>query len=427
MQKPHTQPLAITATDLQVRFNSVRAQTLALAAPLSAEDCQLQSMPDTSPTKWHLAHTSWFFETFVLERFEPNFKAYDASFKVLLNSYYNGVGELGVRVERGLMSRPSLERVYAYRNAVDERVAALLQTHSSNTAMQELVLLGTHHEQQHQELLLTDIKHAFSRNPALPAYAARWPMVTVHPQPVAWFSLEGGLARVGGASAPFSFDNEGPAHEVFLRPYEIASRPVTYGDYLAFMQDDGYARPELWLSLGWDWVRAQHAVAPLYWSQHDGVWHNFTLQGLVAIDANTPLPHLNYFEADAFARWAGARLPTEAEWEHAALHLQVPAKGNFLESNAFHTLPQALAASIHPQQMLGDVWEWTQSSYNAYPGFKAATGAVGEYNGKFMCNQFVLRGGSCVTPMSHIRATYRNFFPPQAQWQFSGLRLARDA
>jgi ergothioneine biosynthesis protein EgtB len=422
----------LSATPLATRLAQVQAQTAALAVPLSAEDCQVQSMPDASPTKWHLAHTAWFFETFVLERFKSDYRPFDASFKVLFNSYYNAVGDKGLRTERGLISRPSLRTVNTYRASVQEQVLELLHSQADNGALHETVLLGTHHEQQHQELLLTDIKHALSRNPALPAYAARWPIVAVKPQALAWLGYAGGLqlsGYQGDADGAFCFDNEQPQHANFLHPFELASRPTTYGDYLAFMADGGYARPELWLSMGWDWVQASARTAPMYWQQMGSVWHNFTLQGLVAVDANTPLPHLSYFEADAYARWAQARLPTEAEWEHAARGSAAKGaiRGNLLESRAFHTLPQNGAGEAGLQQMIGDLWEWTQSSYSAYPGYAPPTGAVGEYNGKFMCSQYVLRGGSCVTPLSHIRASYRNFFPPQAQWQFSGLRLARDA
>jgi ergothioneine biosynthesis protein EgtB len=409
-------------------FADVRQATLALAAPLSPEDCQVQSMPDASPTKWHLAHITWFFETFVLERFEPGFKPFDASFRVLFNSYYQGVGEMHPRAQRGLITRPMLADVLRYRADVDARVLRLIGSHADDTALAELVTLGLHHEQQHQELLLTDIKHALSGDPLHMPYAKRWPMTTVRAQPLRWLGFEGGLIEHGFDAAldgAFSFDNEDPRHRAYTAPFELASRPATYGEYLAFIDDGGYRRPELWLSMGWDWVRSGQRTAPLYWRQVDGVWLNHTLQGQVEIDPRTPVCHLSFFEAEAFARWAGARLPTEVEWELAARSLSAPQRPNFADCGAYHPLPADDASSDEPLQMFGDVWEWTQSSYSPYPGYRALPGAVGEYNGKFMCNQYVLRGGSCATPPGHVRASYRNFFPPDAQWQFSGVRLAR--
>jgi ergothioneine biosynthesis protein EgtB len=410
-------------------YAAVRQVTLDLAAPLSAEDCQIQSMPDASPTKWHLAHVTWFFETFILERFEPAFKPFDAAFRVLFNSYYQGVGEMHPRARRGLITRPTLDEVKRYRAAVDARMQRLLASQGGNTALTDLVTLGLHHEQQHQELLLTDIKHALSFNPVHAAYAKRWPMTSVRAQPLRWFGFAAGLIEHGFDAAldgDFHFDNEGPRHRAYTAPFELASRPVTYGEYLAFMDDAGYQRPELWLAMGWDWVCSGDRSAPLYWRQVDGHWMNHTLQGGVEIDPRTPVCHLSYFEADAYARWAGARLPTEVEWEHAARRLSDPGHANLADRGAFHPLPAEDAATDEPVQMFGDVWEWTQSSYGAYPGYRPLPGAVGEYNGKFMCNQYVLRGGSCATPAGHVRASYRNFFSPEAQWQFSGLRLARD-
>jgi ergothioneine biosynthesis protein EgtB len=416
---------------LSSTYTRVRQASLALAAPLSAEDCQVQSMPDASPAKWHLAHVTWFFETFILERFEPGFRPFDASFRVLFNSYYQGVGEQYPRAQRGLITRPTLDDVKRYRAQVDERMQAVLAMHANDPALTPLLSLGLHHEQQHQELLLTDIKHAFSFSAGRPGYAKRWPMATVQPQPLRWFDYAGGLVDLGHDPAldgSFCFDNETPRHRAFAAPFALASRPVTYGEYLAFIDDGGYRRPELWLSMGWDWVHnaAPVKTAPLYWRQRDGLWLNHTLQGLVDIDPHTPVCHLSYFEADAFARWAGARLPTEMEWEHAARQLRSSIRGNFADRGAFHPMPQAEAMQGEPVQMYGDVWEWTNSNYNAYPGYRPLPGAVGEYNGKFMCNQLVLRGGSCATPAGHVRASYRNFFPPEAQWQFSGVRLARD-
>ena len=447
-QTPLTPP---AQGELARAFATVRAASLALAAPLSAEDCQIQSMADASPVKWHLAHITWFFETFVLERFEANFEPFDARFRVLFNSYYQGVGAQSPRALRGLITHPTLVDVKRYRANVDERMQALLALRAhdladlADPALTEIVTLGLHHEQQHQELLLTDIKHALSFNPDHAPYARRWPMTTVQAQPLRWFGFAAGLIDHGfdaGLDGAFCFDNETPRHRRFTAPFELASRPVTYGEYLSFMLDGGYARSELWLSIGWDWVRAGQRSAPLYWRQQGGSvdsstssstrlathsrWLNHTLHGEVEIDPRSPVCHLSYFEADAFARWAGARLPTEVEWEHAARGLRTPAHPNFADRGAFHPLPANDAASDEPMQMFGDVWEWTQSSYSAYPGYRPVAGAVGEYNGKFMCNQFVLRGGSCATPAGHVRASYRNFFPPEAQWQFSGLRLARD-
>ena len=426
---PFSPPAVQAHDDLAAGFAAIRATSLALVAPLSSEDCQVQSMPDASPAKWHLAHVTWFFETFVLERFEPRFRPFDARYRVLFNSYYQGVGDQYPRAQRGLITHPTLADVKRYRASVDERVQALLAARLGNADLRTLVTLGLHHEQQHQELLLTDIKHALSFNPGHAPYAQHWPMAAVRPQPLRWFGYEAGLIDHGfdpRHDGAFCFDNETPRHRAFTAPFELASRPVTYGDYLAFIDDGGYARPELWLAMGWDWVRAGHRAAPLYWCRVDGGWLNHTLQGQVEIDPRTPVCHLSHFEADAYARWAGARLPTELEWEHAARRLGAHARPNFADRGAFHPLPASDAITDEPLQMFGDVWEWTQSSYSAYPGYRVLPGAVGEYNGKFMCNQFVLRGGSCATPANHVRASYRNFFPPDAQWQFSGLRLARD-
>ncbi|MDB5744606.1 MAG: hypothetical protein JWR68_2921 [Polaromonas sp.] len=424
----------VPASLLALRFAQVRAQTERLIEPLSAEDCQLQSMPDASPAKWHLAHLTWFFETFVLERFEPGFKPFDASFRTLFNSYYNGVGDQYPRPQRGLISRPSLQDVLAYRAQVDARVLALLckAAGADQAELPRLVELGLQHEQQHQELLLTDIQHALSFNPQRPAYACRWPLASTAPQALRWHRYEGGLIAHGFDAAvdgEFAFDNETPRHPAYVAPFELGSRLVTNGDVMEFMADQGYRRPGLWLSMGWDWVQAGRHEMPLYWQGDAGGYSHFTLQGLLEVDPNTPACHLSYFEADALARWAGARLPTEFEWELAARLLPGArsASGNFVEAAAYHPLPQQRASPEAPAQMLGDVWEWTQSSYSPYPGYQPWEGLAGEYNGKFMCNQFVLRGGSCATPQSHIRASYRNFFPPDAQWQFSGLRLARDA
>ena len=419
--KPHA---ASTRSRLAERFETVRARTEALAAPLSPEDCALQSMPDASPVKWHLGHTTWFFETFVLAQFAADYRAFEPAFRVLFNSYYNAVGEKHPRPERGLLSRPDFATVIAYRMHVDEAMRALFAQELEDDAA-ALIELGVNHEEQHQELVLTDVKHLLSRNPLRPAYEARWPLSSVKPAPLAWRRFDGGLTTIGHRGNGFAFDNEGPSHRVFIAPYELASRPVTHGEFAAFIADGGYRRPELWLSLGFDTVQTHRWHAPLYWEERDGRWWTFTLRGMAEIDPHAPVCHVSYFEADAYARWAGARLPTEFEWELAAR--DVAPHGNFVDSGVLHPLPSNGADDGGAlQQLYGDVWEWTSSSYAPYPGFRPAEGAVGEYNGKFMCNQYVLRGGSCATPAAHIRATYRNFFPPEAQWQFSGIRLARD-
>jgi len=410
---------------LGARYTEVRARTEALAAPLGPEDQVVQSMPDCSPTKWHRAHTTWFFETFVLGAHLPGYRAFDPAYRVLFNSYYNAVGEKHPRPQRGMLSRPSLDEVLKYRRHVDEAMLELLTRETGEDAA-ALVELGLHHEQQHQELVLTDVKHLLSLNPLKPAYQKHWPLTAVRARAPQWLGHEGGLFEIGHAGRGFAFDNEGPRHSVWLEPFFIASHPVTNGEFVRFIEDGGYRRPELWLSAGWDALRANGWEAPLYWTKRDGGWHAFTLHGEVPVEPNTPLCHVSFYEADAYARWADARLPTEAEWEVAAGRQRI--EGNFLEGGALHPLalreapPEGTLA-----QAFGDVWEWTRSDYAPYPGFRPATGAVGEYNGKFMVNQYVLRGGSCATPASHMRTSYRNFFPADARWQFSGLRLARDA
>ncbi|MEO8280132.1 MAG: ergothioneine biosynthesis protein EgtB [Ideonella sp.] len=411
-------------------FCQVRQQSLALVEPLSDEDCQVQSMPDASPAKWHLAHSTWFFENFILQRHEPDFRPFDEQFVVLFNSYYHGIGEQFPRVNRGLITRPRLDEVKAYRQAIDERILELLALRPGDTQIEALLTLGLQHEQQHQELLLTDIKHLLAANLPDRPYARRWPIGAVQAQPVRWLPFDGGMFDLGHdpqRDGSFCFDNETPCHRAFTAPFELASRPVSYGEFVDFIDDGGYQRPELWLSMGWDWVRQADRSAPLYWQRREGRWWNHSLQGLIEIDPHTPVCHLSYFEADAFARWSRARLPTEGEWEFAARRLSASAltSANFANRGAFHPLPASHSANEEPVQMFGDVWEWTQSSYHGYPGFQPLPGVVGEYNGKFMCNQLVLRGGSCATPAGHVRASYRNFFPPDAQWQFSGLRLVR--
>jgi ergothioneine biosynthesis protein EgtB len=411
------------AQALALQYANVRTTTMRLAAPLSAEDQMLQSMPEASPTKWHLAHTTWFFETFLLTPHSSQYRPFDDRFRQLFNSYYKQLGSHPYRGARGLMSRPSLEEVHAYRRGVDEAMLSLIER--ADDPVLALIELGLNHEQQHQELILTDIKHALWSSPMRPAYRPR----PIHQRDSAaklqWQEFNGGVGRVGHGSQGFSFDNEGPRHEVLFRPFRIASRAVTNGEWLEFMINGGYHRPELWLSDGWDMVCAQRWEAPLYWECRENGWSQYTMTGTRRVEEAEPVCHVSYYEADAFAHWAGARLPLEEESEIAAVHN--PSRGTMLEDDIFHPQrPRAGDPSHTLQQIFGDVWEWTASPYVAYPRFRPAAGALGEYNGKFMCNQFVLRGGSCATPASHIRATYRNFFPPQARWQFSGVRLARD-
>ena len=421
------------------RHAAVRAATEALAAPLSAAECQVQSMPDASPVKWHLAHTTWFFETFVLATHVPGHRPFDPAFKVLFNSYYNGVGAQHPRAQRGLVTRPDLATVRAWRAAVDDQMATLLAL-PLPPGVADLVELGLQHEQQHQELILTDVLHLLSCNPLAPVYLPLPPAAApVGPAgPLQWIDQPGGLVDIGDAGSGFAFDNERPRHAQHLRPFALASRPVSQGEWAAFIADGGYADPRWWMSAGWDWVRQQQVAAPLHWRRSGGAqadWQVFGLRGLQPLQPDAPVCHIGWFEADAFARWHAAqhpdsppsRLPTEPEWEHAAqAHWpHALAAGNLLESGALRPLPAGGAGS-GLQQLAGDVWEWTASPYTAYPGYRPWAGAVGEYNGKFMVNQMVLRGGSCATPRSHIRASYRNFFPTDARWQFSGVRLARD-
>ncbi|MDQ2963499.1 MAG: ergothioneine biosynthesis protein EgtB [Pseudomonadota bacterium] len=409
---------------LAPRYRAIRAATEALAAPLSPEDCAIQSMPDASPVKWHLAHTSWFFETFVLEPHVSGYRLHDAAFRVLFNSYYNAVGDKHPRPQRGLVSRPSLDAVRAYRAHVDAAMAALLACTEPSNHLGGLIELGLNHEQQHQELILTDIKHLLSCNPLKPAYApARVADEPARAAPLDWVAFGEGVVEIGHDGAGFAFDNETPRHRQYVEAFALASRPTTNAEYAAFIADGGYRRAELWLSEGWDWLNANGIAAPLYWKDDTGA-RQFTLQGMQALEGDAPACHVSLFEADAYARWAGARLPTEAEWEHAAA--TVPVEGRFVEHGALRPRP-ARRDSAPLVQLFGDVWQWTRSAYAPYPGFRPAAGAIGEYNGKFMCNQYVLRGGSFATPRSHIRATYRNFFPAAARWQFSGVRLARDA
>ena len=403
---------------LAERLARVRAQTSRLCAPLAVEDYVVQSMPDASPAKWHLAHTSWFFETFVLGPHLPGFQPWRATWAPLFNSYYVATGPRHPRAERGLLTRPTVAEVQAYRAWVDERMQAFLASPAADRPeVAALVELGLHHEQQHQELLLTDLLHAFSMNPLKPAYLEATPPPSTA-APLRWLERPGGLVRIGREQAGFAFDNERPAHLVHLEPFRLASRPVSAGEFAEFIADGGYRRPGLWLSDGFAAAQAGGWQAPLYWERRDGAWRRFTLHGDVAVDPAAPVTQVSYYEADAFARWAGARLPTEAEWESVAG--EQPVAGQFVEDGVLVAVAAGGAAPL-----FGGAWTWTGSPYVAYPGFTPAPGAVGEYNGKFMVNQLVLRGGSCLSPRDHLRATYRNFFPPHARWQLAGIRLAR--
>lgn len=425
VKRAHEDPV-----ELHAAYAGIRATSQALTAPLSAEDCQVQSMPEASPVKWHLAHTTWFFETFVLERFETPFRPFDPAFRELFNSYYQSVGAQSPRPRRGLILRPALDEVLAYRAQVDERMAALLTGTRLDADLAALVTLGLHHEQQHQELILTDLQHALSFLPGRAPYGRVRETGDRGAERLRWCGHDGGLVEHGHEAAldgSFCFDNETPRHRIWLEPFEFASRPVNNGEYIAFIDDGGYDEPRWWLAMGWDWVRAGIRRAPMYWRHGGPRWRSHSLHGEVELDPLAPVCHLSYFEADAYARWAGARLPTEAEWEKAARGAGPADAGHFADSGDYLPRPPPTAATTAPLQMFGDVWEWTASAYLPYPRFRPMPGAVGEYNGKFMCNQFVLRGGSCATPRGHVRASYRNFFPPEAQWQFSGLRLARDA
>jgi len=412
----------VSAEELAARYRSVRRATERIAEGLSAEDCAAQSMPEASPIRWHLAHTSWFFETFVLARALPGSKPFDPAYGYLFNSYYNSVGERVPRPERGRITRPGLEEIRAYRRHVDARIAEVLA--QARTAAPAELELGLQHEQQHQELMLTDLKNLLWSSPLRPAYRPFAGADGRNGGPCAFLPYAGGLHWVGHSGEGFAYDNEGPRHRAFTAPFELASRPVTNGEYLEFVETGGYRDPMLWLSDGWDWVVAERIEVPLYWEKGERGRRVFTLAGERELDLAEPVVHVSFYEADAFARWAGARLPREEEWELAAHEL--PVEGQLAESEVFHPLPVRAADPARPAAMFGTVWEWTMSPYVAYPGYRAGPGALGEYNGKFMCNRMVLRGGSCASPASHLRASYRNFFLPTARWQFSGIRLARD-
>jgi ergothioneine biosynthesis protein EgtB len=438
---------------LLAQYRKVRAFTVRLCRGLEPEDCVVQSMPDVSPTKWHLAHTSWFFETFVVKVWMPRYRPEVPQYAYLFNSYYNAAGDMHRRDLRGLISRPTVAETYRFRESIDQCVGQLIEDADERllAEVEPIVTLGLHHEQQHQELLLTDIKHVLAQNPLYPVFVEATPQSgdgTVAPQ--RFVEFEETITSIGHDGVGFSYDNEGPRHRALVLPFSLSNRLITNGEYLEFIEAGGYTRPEFWLSLGWTTVNEQRWRAPLYWIERDGAWWNFTLSGFRPVNESEPVTHVSYFEADAYANWAGARLPTEFEWERAAADF--PIAGNFVDEERFHPAPvtgdgspssrgstgdpgaaaRGRAGSNDPsdnnalQQIYGDAWEWTRSAYLPYPGYKAGPGALGEYNGKFMCNQMVLRGGSCATSRDHVRLTYRNFFPPEKRWQFTGIRLARD-
>lgn len=427
--------MTLTVTDLIERYHHVRRFSQTIAEPLSAEDCAIQSMPDVSPTRWHLAHTTWFFETFLLKSI-AGYEAFHPQFEMLFNSYYNSIGEQFPRARRGLISRPSLDETLDYRRYVDAAISEHFSASDLPADVRKVFEIGLQHEQQHQELMLTDIKHVLAQNPLRPVYRES----NFHPKSgnqsqQTWQSFDSGVVESGHATESFCFDNELPRHSVFLHPYSICDQLVTNGQYLEFMQDGGYQRPELWLSAGWATCQEQQWQSPEYWKNEGDEWTCFTLSGQQPVHLDDPVCHVSYFEADAFARWAGRRLPTEFEWEHAVRSTECQS-----ESETATWADQRIAQDqpVHPvrhgdgqaaplHHAFGQVWEWTASQYTAYPGYRPPNGALGEYNGKFMCNQFVLRGGSCATPSNHIRLTYRNFFPPEARWQFTGIRLASDS
>jgi ergothioneine biosynthesis protein EgtB len=413
-----SRPLRKTIADPADLFARTRRRTLAMIEGLEPEDMTVQSMEDASPTKWHLAHTSWFFEQFILRERAPGYRSPDERFAFLFNSYYVQAGPRYSRGQRGLVTRPTVAEVLDYRAGVDDAMTRLI---AAGDAPADLVTLGCHHEMQHQELLLTDLLHVLSHNPLRPAYRAPGPVAAREAAPPGWVAFDGGIAEIGHAGDGFAYDCEGPRHRTLIHPFRLASRAVTCGEWIAFIDDGGYATPTLWLSDGWATAEREGWQAPGYWWREDDRWLAFGLRGAQPVDPDAPVAHVSYYEADAFARWAGKRVPTEAEWEVAATG---PIEGNFHETAR---LRPARAAGDGLTQLWGDVWEWTQSAYLPYPGYRAPEGAIGEYNGKFMVNQFVLRGGSCLTPAEQVRRTYRNFFYPHHRWQMTGLRLAEDA
>ena len=448
---PRSRESSSPAQDLLARFHDVRKFTAKLSENLAPEDCVVQSMPDVSPTKWHLAHTTWFFETFILKKWKPGYRDAVPEYAYLFNSYYNAAGSMHRRDLRGLISRPTVEATKKYRASVDDDIDQLVSGADEQLfrEIEPILILGIHHEQQHQELLITDIKHVFAQNPLYPVFRGSEARSlsafdrAKAPQPAKFVEFGEATTEIGHDGHGFCYDNEQPRHRALILPFSLANRLVTNREYLQFMAEHGYSRSEFWLSLGWTTITEQQWRAPLYWVERDGEWWNFTLSGMRKVDPDEPITHLSYFEADAYAKWAGARLPSEFEWERAAQ--DVPIEGNFVESEVFHPTRSSAAPSAQSspsggaspevagegsstnfQQMFGDVWEWTRSSYSPYPGYRAEAGALGEYNGKFMCNQYVLRGGSCATSCTHIRKSYRNFFQPEKRWQFTGIRLARD-
>lgn len=406
---------------LQSRFREIRRSTLDLCSTLEPDDYGIQSMPDVSPPKWHLAHSTWFFETFLLQPFSKDYRPYSPQFGYLFNSYYEGLGAHQPRPERGLLSRPTLREILQYRSYVEDCMEKLFEKSRKNFEQIRFPLtLGCHHEQQHQELILMDLQHIFYSNPLRPAYRELPEIESGAAAPLRWQEYSEGLREIGFEGGDFCYDNEQPRHREFLESYRLASRPVTQGEFLQFIEDGGYLQPKLWLSDGWDWVQREHWQAPLYWEKIEGSWQAMTLGGMRPLELAAPVSHVSYYEAEAYAHWVGKRLPSEAEWENAAAPL--PTEGNFLEQGHFRPMPTPAGSGA----LFGDVWEWTRSAYLPYPGFKPMEGDFAEYNGKFMVNQMVLRGGSCLTPRSHIRSSYRNFFPPSARWVCSGLRLAED-
>lgn len=433
----------MTSFSLFTKYSAIRDRTLSLIDPLTDEDCCVQSTPEASPVKWHLGHTAWFFEKFVLQHYEKPFKPFHPAFLIMFSSY-NKSGQTHPDPKRGLFTRPSLSVIRDYQRNVDERLERVLEGADEGKMLRMLAVLGMHHEQQHQELMLTDIKHLFSQSPLNPCYRSSQSVDSSKPPALEWRRFEGGIVEIGYAGEGFSYDNESPRHKQYLQPYQLASRLVTNGEYLEFMNAGGYDNPSLWLSEGWDWMKAGKHHQPLYWRNSDDVWQEFTLNGLMPLDPNLPVIHISFYEADAYARWADARLPTEVEWENAASGQKI--EGCFADNNRFHPCPaagekgsEATGGNIGKlMQLYGDAWEWTQSSYSPYPGYNPAKPnasepmsfvwdeAVGEYNSRSMVNQYVLRGGSCAIPEERIRASFRNFFPASTCWQFSGIRLARD-
>lgn len=415
------------ADRLLARYREIRRLTEQLCETLQPEDCVVQSMPDVSPTKWHLAHTSWFFETFILKSWMPEYQPQNPQYAYLFNSYYNAAGSMHRRDLRGLISRPTLAETFKFRRSIDQQIEKLLGKADEELVgqIEPVFTIGLHHEQQHQELLVTDIKHVFAQNPLHPVYRQRDAIIEPHPiMPANFVDFEETLIEIGHEGGGFSYDNEGPRHRALVPAFSLASRLVTNGEYLEFIENDGYKRPEFWLSLGWTTLNEQGWKAPLYWTKRDGAWCNFTLAGMRRVDESEPVTHVSHFEADAFAKWSGARLPTEFEWERAAREVTV--EGKFVDAGRFQPAPVEARSNDTLTQMYGDVWQWTRSAYLPYPGYHAGPGALGEYNGKFMSNQMVLRGASCATSRSHARLTYRNFFQPEKRWQFTGVRLARD-